>query len=87
MSADYQVLADDCYIGVNSEGPVTMTLPLLDGKCQKYTFKVERGPPIGPRKVTIVGQGSTTIDGNANYILQQPYETVSIIGTDNWYII
>lgn len=87
VSQDYQVLKDDCYIGVNSDGPVTITLPELVGSCQKYIIKLEHGPPIGPRKATIVGQGGTTIDGNLTYVLQQPYETITVIGTNNWYII
>lgn len=86
--SDYQVTLDDCYIGINSKEATVLRLPSnpLDGKF--YIIKLEMGSPIGNRKVTLVPPGAALIDGKATLVLQNPYETVTVIyHLGNWFII
>lgn len=87
VSKDYEVSDGDYYIGVNSNGPVSITLPsnINDGK--KLIIKVEMKPPIGSRKVTIKTSDGTLIDGAANYVMETSYEVIRVIFRSNWYII
>lgn len=90
VNTDYTVKEEDYYIGVNSNGPVTITLPLLTSSstCSEYVIKAEMGPPLGNRKITVVPQGVAFIDGSNSYILQNPYESITIQGRGgNWFII
>lgn len=86
---DYTVLQEDAYIGVKSTKPVTIKLPtdLIEGTV--YVIKLEMGAPIGNRKVTIKSlDSSVRIDGSLSVVLQNPYESISIIYRNNvWYKI
>jgi hypothetical protein len=80
---------DDYYIGVNSTGPVTITLPSdCDSSCE-IVVKAEMGPPLGTRKITIVpAEDWQTIDGASEYVIEVPYQSVNLIcNGDNWWII
>jgi len=84
VSQDYSATLDDYYIGVNSTGPVTITLPGDSPDCQQIVVKAEMGPPLGNRKITISGP----IDGAASYVMEVPYEAVSMIYRGGeWHII
>jgi hypothetical protein len=94
VSEDYSAQVDDYYIGVDSTGPVTITLPSDCPDCGQIIVKAEMGPPLGNRKITIVthDDGSSlvvsTIDGNASYVLTVPWESVTLICRDgDWYKI
>jgi len=90
---DYTVEEDDYYIGVNSDGPVTITLPDCDDECKQLVIKAEMGPPVGNRKVTITTfDGSSldrpTIDGAYAYVMEVPWESVTLLCREgNWYKI
>jgi len=92
VSEDYTAQVDDYYIGVNSTGPVTITLPAdCDNSCE-IIIKAEMGPPLGNRKITIVPNtdDSTTslIDGKLSYVIEVPYQSVNLICRGgNWWII
>jgi hypothetical protein len=44
--------------------------------------------PLGNRKITIVPQGSNTIDGATSHVLTIPYESVNLISQgNNWHVI
>ena len=88
ISQDYTASESDGYIGVNSEGPVTITLPYDFENCTTITIKLEMGAPIGTRKVTLVPVDPSTIDGEDSYVMETPYEYVTVlIRAGNWYII
>ena len=93
VSQDYTATVDDYYIGVNSLGPVTITLPADCRDCHEIIVKAEMGPPLGNRKITITAfdQGMTegnTIDGKDEYIIEVPYQSVNLICRGgNWWII
>ena len=87
VSQDYTVTLDDYYVGVNSDGPVTITLPADCTDCHQVIVKAEMGPPLGNRKITIVSEDGT-IDEELEYIIEVPYQSVHLIcrGGDWWII-
>lgn len=88
VSDDYTIVVTDYYIGVDADEAVTITLPKKPEDCLEYIIKAQMGPPLGNRKVTIVPQGTATIDGVIEYEMTIPYESVTVISNDgNWWII
>ena len=88
VSQDYTATLDDYYIGVNSTGPTTITLPNNSSDCQQIVVKAEMGPPLGNRKVTITTSDGSKIDGDSSYVMSVPYESVQILYRGgNWHII
>jgi hypothetical protein len=76
------------YIGVDSKEPTTIHLPAdaEDGKI--YIIKAEMKPPLGNRKITIVGAGAELIDGYQDYTISVSNESVTVIFRGgNWHII
>ena len=88
VSDDYTATCDDYYIGVNSDEPVTITLPENCTDCCEIIVKAEMGPPLGNRKVTVTTSDGSYIDGIDKYVMEVPYQSVNIIcrGGD-WHII
>jgi hypothetical protein len=88
VSSDYTATCDDYYIGVNSDGPVTITLPSECTDCCEIIVKAEMGPPLGNRKVTVTTSDGSYIDGTDKYVMTVPYQSVNLFcrGGD-WYII
>jgi hypothetical protein len=88
ISEDYQALDTDYYIGVNSDGPVTVTLPMDCTNCQQIIVKAEMGPPLGNRKITVTTSDGSTIDGDQSYIIEVPYQSLHLICRGGeWHII
>ena len=84
IDSDYTVVKDDFYIGVDSINPITITLP-TEFECE-LVIKVEMGPPIGNRKITIKSQNNQRIDGEDKLVLEIPYQYVTLIhNRDNWF--
>lgn len=88
IDSDYTATVDDYYIGVNSDGPVTVYLPEDCLECSQLIIKAEMGPPLGNRKITITTTDGSTIDGETSYVMEVPYQAVRLIcrGGD-WHII
>lgn len=88
VTEDYTASCSDYYIGVNSTGPVTITLPPDCGDCCELVIKAEMGPPLGNRKVTITTSDDSTIDDATSYVIEVPWQSVNLICRGgNWYII
>jgi hypothetical protein len=88
IDKDYEATSNDYYIGVNSEGPVTIALPETPRDCQQIVVKAEMPPPLGNRKITIITMDSSTIDGEDEYVMSIPYESVQLICRGGeWFII
>ena len=90
ISADYIASSNDYYIGVRSDGPVTIILPECEANvCQQIVVKAEMGAPLGDRKVTILPSSNTSmIDGDTEYVMNIPWESVQLFCRDgNWFII
>lgn len=89
---DYIAVTTDYYIGVNSDGPVSIILPEYDDEdteCHTIIVKAEMGPPLGNRKVTIeTADNNIKIDGDDSYIMEVPWESVTLFYRNgNWYKI
>jgi hypothetical protein len=88
VSDDYTATCNDYYIGVNSDEPVTITLPEDCTDCCEIIVKAEMGPPLGNRKVTITTSDGALIDGHDEIIITVPYGVINLIcrGGD-WHTI
>ncbi len=85
---DHFVTDLDYYIGVYGENDVTIYLPdLEDEDCRLLVIKSEKRP--GGKKIFVKPRSSDSIDGSPDpYILQQPLESIAIIGRSNdWWVI
>jgi hypothetical protein len=88
VSEDYQATCNNYYIGVSSDDPVTITLPPDCETCCELIIKAEMGPPLGNRKVTIVTSDESKIDGQDDYVIVVPYQSVNLIyNNGKWYVI
>lgn len=88
VSEDYECSDSDCYIGVNSSGPVSISLPVDSGDGKQIAVKAQMGPPLGNRKVTINTLDGSLIDNEPTYVITIPYESVHIIRNGfNWWVI
>lgn len=84
---DYTVKDTDYYIGTTNTKPINIILPAqpLEGKI--YYIKLEIGPPVGNRKVTVKGNGKL-IDNQASVVLENAWECVQVLFRDNaWHIL
>lgn len=88
ITKNYEASPTDCYIGVDSEGPVTVTLPECEVDGKVIIVKAEMKPPLGNRKVTVVPQSGSTIDGYSSYVIQVSYSSVTLLCRgNNWHVI
>lgn len=79
---------EDYYIGVNSDKPVTITLPQNSADGYQIVIKLEMGPPIGNRKVTVTTSDGSLIDDVTQVILKTPYQSIWLIRRGgNWHVI
>lgn len=88
VSQDYVATLDDYYIGVNSLGPTTITLPDNPPDCTEIIVKAEMGPPLGNRKVTVAAPAGSNIDGSSTYVIEVPYQSVNVLSRGGtWHIV
>ena len=88
VSQDYVATVDDYYIGVNSLGPTTITLPNNPPDCTEIIVKAEMGPPLGNRKVTVAAPAGSNIDGSSTYVIEVPYQSVNVLSRGGtWHIV
>jgi len=88
VSQDYVATLDDYYIGVNSLGPTTITLPNDPPDCTEIIIKAEMGPPLGNRKVTVAAPAGSSIDGSSTYVIEVPYQSVNLLSRGGlWHIV
>ncbi len=88
VTKNYTVAMDDYYIGLANPRPIIIALPSYPEHCIEVMFKEELGPPVGNRKITIVTEDGSQIDGQPNFTIEEPYQFVRMIyHTGAWYII
>jgi hypothetical protein len=88
VSEDYNATANDFYIGVDAEDPVTITLPSDCDNCSLLIIKAEMAAPMGNRKVTIVAPEGQTIDDQSQVVLTVPFSSVTLLCRgDVWWTI
>lgn len=88
ITEDYTATLDDYYIGVRCESPVTVKLPSNCQDAKQIIIKAEMGPPLGNRKITVVGLNNELIDGSNEHVIKTPYGLISLIWRGNqWHIL
>lgn len=90
VNADYTVQSDDYYIGVikpSTDKTIDIKLPVIGAICRILIIKDQRGP--GGYKTKIIPQGGNNLEGSNQQIeLQQPYESVTLLGQNGaWWVI
>lgn len=86
-STSYQVTLDDCYIGVDSTEPTTIMLPANPHNGFLVIIKLQMPAPIGNRKVIVAPPSNATIDGQDVLVLQNPWETVTLVFNNDWFVV
>ena len=88
INKNYTISPTDYYIGVDSVGPVTITLPTDLEDSLEIVVKAEMGSPLGNRKATLVPEGSGKIDGKSSYTISVGYDSVRLFYRGgNWYTV
>lgn len=86
VSADYQCDTDDFYVGVNSNNPTKITLPLNPKDGAMMVIKAEMQSLHSNKKITIVTGDDSFIDGSTRYFISKPYGVARLMYRDgNWY--
>jgi hypothetical protein len=88
VGEDYECEIDDCYIGVDSIGPVIISLPVDISDGHQIVVKAEMGSPMTGRKVSIMTIDGSKIDDANSITLTVPYSCLHLIyRSKNWHII
>jgi len=87
ITTNYTATADDYYIGVDAEVPITITLPACeDGK--QYIIKSEMKPPMSKRKIRIISEDGGKFDGYSDHTLYVSHDCLWIIRRGaEWHIL
>lgn len=88
ITKDYTATLTDYYIFAKPTGPITLTLPEDPPDCTQYVIKLAYNAPVGTKKVTVVPEGSATIDGLGLVVMTTPYQVLNIVSYNKtWYVI
>lgn len=88
VNRDYAVQPGDYYIGVVGDGsdPIAIVLPLATTECRIIVIKDQRKGRAD--KIKVIAQLNNKIDGDSDVELQQPYESITVLGQGSaWWII
>lgn len=86
IKESYKVQQDDCYIGIINDKSIEIYLPTNPPNGKQLIIKAQQ-KQIANKKIFIVTQNGEKIDGGDELVLQSPYEAVTLIYNDNWYIV
>lgn len=87
INADYAVSHSDYYVGVICDTPITVTLPETPENGYSVIIKLEMGPPIGNRKVTVVTSDGSLIDAVTSVELKTPYKALTLLYRNGWHAL
>lgn len=88
ITSTYHSTADEFYIGVFSEKPVTVYLPATPANGKIIVVKAEMTPPLGHRRITITTTDGSTIDGYSDAVISVSHGSKTFIYNSNgWRII
>lgn len=87
IDSTYYCTADEFYIGVVSEKPVTVYLPGDPKNGEIIIVKAEMTPPIGARKITITTVDGTKIDGYSDVNITVSHGSKSFLYNNGWHVI
>jgi|LauGreDrversion4_2_1035121.scaffolds.fasta_scaffold05552_5 hypothetical protein len=88
VSDDYGCTDDDCYLGVNSSGSITITLPTYPGDGHQIAVKLEMPTLAEGQTITIETNDDSTIDGALSYTMTEPWQAVHLFSRGgHWFIV
>lgn len=88
VSDDYGCTDDDCYIGVNSDRSITITLPSYPGDGFQIALKIEMPSLVEGQEITITTNDDSTIDGALSYTMTEPWQSVHLFSRGgDWFIV
>lgn len=88
VSDDYGCTNDDCYIGVNSDRSITITLPFYPGDGHQIAVKLEMPMVDQNQEITIITNDDSTIDGAVSYTMTEPWQSLHLFSHNgNWFIV
>ena len=88
IDSTHYCAADEFYIGVDSEKPVTVYLPTAPSDGKIIIIKAEMMPPLGSRKIVITTTDGSKIDGYADTSITVSHESKRLMYHKNaWKII
>ena len=88
VSEDYGCTNDDCYIGVNCDRSITITLPLYPGDGFQIAMKIEMPKLANNQHITIETKDESTIDGALSYTMTEPWQSVHLLNHGgHWFIV
>jgi len=90
-TADYTATATDVIVAFDTTSctPTFMLQPAATAGSAKIIIVKDNGGNASVQNITIDGDGSETIDGQATYVLNANWESVTLMseGTDQWFVI
>jgi len=87
-AANYTVLPTDYLVAVTDLSVSrVMTLPSSPSLGSVFIFKDQSGNASNSKYIQIVGPSGETIDGQSDYKIQAPYESIMLVYTGSNYII
>lgn len=88
VSEDYGCTNDDCYIGINCDRSITITLPLHPGDGFQIALKIEQPSIEDGQEITITTKDDSTIDGALSYTMTEPWQSVHLLSHGgHWFIV
>lgn len=88
VSDDYGCTNDDCYIGVNSDRSITITLPIHPGDGHQIAVKIEMPTMGNDQSITLETIDGSTIDGALSYTMTEPWQSVHLFSRGgHWFIV
>ena len=79
INSHYSIQVSDYYVGCNHTASITVTLPFASNLSsgQTFTIKDESGQ-ANSFNITVVRQGSDTIDGETNFTIESDFGAVNL---------
>ena len=88
VSDDYGCTNDDCYIGVDSDRSITITLPVYPGDGHQIVIKLEMSSMELNQTITIDTRDNSTIDGALSYTMTEPWQSLHLFSrAGDWFIV
>lgn len=89
QAANYTLTTNDYVVGVSDLSAIrTMTLPSASTAGRMYIIKDQSGAASQTNYIRILPQAGQTIDGQSDYKVVMPYESVMLVSNGtNWFII
>lgn len=81
----YYIEPNDCYIGVLNKESIEIFLPANPPLGKMLIIKAQQ-KQLGNKKIYIVAQNGSNIDDQVQYVLQSPFESITLVFNDTWHI-